>query len=254
MRIGGQNPLVRLDHAFRLIEAILRDVGDAFERSRAQAHVRRAFRQARENVTQIVPSVAHRIQRLERIDVAGLRVGFAQGAQHARVLRLCCAHSPQGLQGRLPCPELLQQNQTPPFQQSATVGATFSACRLGQTSQDFGQRGPALLTFVKSRKRRHRSAVAGRELKHLVPQADRLAQVRQTLGGQSRHLGQVAAPRFMVEERQLTTKEVEQRSPRPTSRVDVAQRGSRLCVLRIDFEDPLERTDGVVMVAELLQP
>ena len=236
-RIGGQNAFVSLDHALGLTEPVARNVRHAFEGLRAQPHVGSAFGQTREHVAQAIPRMARGIERFQRINVSGLRIGFAQGAQHARILGLGRVHPPQGVERSLSRAEFLDQDQPAPFEQGAALGAVFPARRFGQTNKDLGQRRPALFAFVEPRQRGHRNTVARHQFKHLVPQPDGLAQIRQPLGRQDGHFRQVRPPRLRAEKDQLAAQEIQQGPPRTPARVDFAQRGSRRSILRVEFED-----------------
>ena len=252
--LGGENALVGLDHALTLAETVAGNVGHPLESAHAQAHVGGALGQAREHVAQIVPGVADGVERFQGVDVADLRIGLAQGTQHAWILGLGRVHAAQGLQRRAPRAQLLEQDEATLFEQGAALGATLPARGLGQAAQDLGQCRPALLAFVEPDQGRGGRPVGGRQLQHLVPQANGLAQIREPLGGQDCHLGQVVTPRVLLEQGQFAPEQLEQRAPRATARVDLTQGAARLGVSRVRLQDLFQRGDGVVVVAELLDP
>ncbi len=197
--IRGQDTFVGLDHALGLAEPVASDVGHALEGARAQTHVGGTLGKSRKYVAQVVPCVAHGIERFERVDFAGLRIGLAQGAQHARILGLGRVYTAQSFKRRLSRTELLQKNKPTSFEQGAAFGAALAPSRLGQAHEDLGQGRPALFALVKPGQRGHRRTVAGRQFKHLVPQTDGLAQIGQPLGRQHGHFHQVRAPRIGIE-------------------------------------------------------
>ena len=117
------------------------------------------------------------------------------------------------------------------------------------------QRRPVLLALGQLLERVDRFLVGGLGLEHLLPQRDRVRRAVETIRGEPRELDAMGLTHVRItRERGLRGEHVEELLPRATLGVDLLEEVERLAVRRLLLDDDLERTRGLVVVREAIDP